>query len=256
MTRRERILVIPDAHAEAADEADGYRRFALAGAAVAALKPSVVVCLGDWYDMPSLSSFDRGKKSFEGRRLTADLEAGSRALAVFDEAGGASCPRRVVTLGNHEHRLRRAAEDHAELDGLVGLEALDFARRGWQVVDYQAQVRVAGWHFSHCVPSGLMNRPIGGENAGRALIAKRLVSTVVGHSHSYDHGIRVRGDGRRVHGLVAGCWLPTDRLPSYAGMAARLWWSGLVLIHDAHRGDGDVEPWSIDRVERLCGSAL
>jgi len=39
-----------------------------AGRFVVDKRPEVVVCLGDFADMPSLSSYDVGKKSFEGRR--------------------------------------------------------------------------------------------------------------------------------------------------------------------------------------------
>ena len=35
--------------------------------------PDVVVHIGDHFDFPSLSSYDKGKKSFEGRRLKKDM---------------------------------------------------------------------------------------------------------------------------------------------------------------------------------------
>ena len=37
-------------------------------------KPDVIVQIGDFADMPSLSSYDVGKKSFEGRRYKDDIE--------------------------------------------------------------------------------------------------------------------------------------------------------------------------------------
>ena len=43
-------------------------------------KPDVVVCLGDWFDMASLSSHDKGKKSFEGRRYKQDVAVGVDAF--------------------------------------------------------------------------------------------------------------------------------------------------------------------------------
>lgn len=65
------ILIIPDAHAH-----PGYsnERFALIGKTIVTHKPDVVVCLGDFADMPSLSSYDRGKASFEGKRYWKDIE--------------------------------------------------------------------------------------------------------------------------------------------------------------------------------------
>ena len=43
-------------------------------------KDPVIIMIGDWYDLPSLSSYDRGKASFEGRRYRADVQAGHDAL--------------------------------------------------------------------------------------------------------------------------------------------------------------------------------
>ena len=38
-------------------------------------QPEKIICLGDFADMPSLSSYDKGTKSFEGRRYVSDVEA-------------------------------------------------------------------------------------------------------------------------------------------------------------------------------------
>jgi len=36
-------------------------------------KPDVIINIGDFADMPSLSMYDVGKKSFEGRRYKKDI---------------------------------------------------------------------------------------------------------------------------------------------------------------------------------------
>jgi len=43
------------------------------GKYLAEKKPDVIVCIGDFADMESLSLYDVGKKSFEGRTYKADL---------------------------------------------------------------------------------------------------------------------------------------------------------------------------------------
>ena len=52
-------------------------------------KPDVIVNIGDFADMPSLSSYDKGTKSFEGRRYKKDVEvtvaAMDRLLAPMKE---------------------------------------------------------------------------------------------------------------------------------------------------------------------------
>ena len=56
-------------------------------------KPDVIVQIGDFADMPSLSSYDVGKKSFEGRRYKDDIEAAEKRLLVISWIGV------VVSLG-------------------------------------------------------------------------------------------------------------------------------------------------------------
>ena len=46
-------------------------------------QPDVIVMIGDWWDMPSLSSFDKGKMAFEGRRYVNDIKAGRQAIESF-----------------------------------------------------------------------------------------------------------------------------------------------------------------------------
>mgnify|MGYP000057652221 CR=1 FL=1 len=43
-------------------------------------EPDIVVHLGDHWDLPSLSSYDVGKKSFEGRRYVEDIKAGNEGM--------------------------------------------------------------------------------------------------------------------------------------------------------------------------------
>ena len=46
-------------------------------------KPDVIVQIGDFADMPSLSSYDVGKKSFEGRRYKDDIEAAREGMDIL-----------------------------------------------------------------------------------------------------------------------------------------------------------------------------
>ena len=73
-------LVIPDTQVKPNSPTDHLR---WAGLYAAEKKPDVIVHIGDHFDMPSLSSWDVGKKSFEGRRYKDDIEAGIHAMEVF-----------------------------------------------------------------------------------------------------------------------------------------------------------------------------
>ena len=89
---------------------------------IADKRPDVIVQIGDAADMPSLSSYDVGKKSFEGRRYSDDIEvvheAMSMLMAPINELNRSLAashdkrykPRMVLTLGNHENRITKAVD--------------------------------------------------------------------------------------------------------------------------------------------------
>ena len=65
-------LVIPDQHAHPDNNND---RFEWLGKLIVDLKPDVVINLGDMADMPSLCTYDKGTKGFEGRRYKQDVNS-------------------------------------------------------------------------------------------------------------------------------------------------------------------------------------
>src|SRR6187549_1879799 len=75
-----RILVLPDVQAKPGVDFSFLSRI---GQYAVDKKPDVIVCIGDFADMPSLSSYDKGKKSFEGRRYKRDVEAAQFAMQAF-----------------------------------------------------------------------------------------------------------------------------------------------------------------------------
>ena len=111
MAKSKRILCIPDTQCK--PDVDLSYMTAI-GRYIADKQPDVIVHLGDAVDFPSLSSYDKGKRSFEGRRLKADLEAGHEGmmrlvqpLKDLQERQRANkkkvySPRMILTLGNHE----------------------------------------------------------------------------------------------------------------------------------------------------------
>ena len=114
-----KILVIPDAHAH--PEYDN-NRFSSLGQLIVEERPDRVVCIGDFADMPSLSSYDRGTRGFEGRRYHRDVEATRDAmdqlmtpLYSYNAKRKKNKKRRyrpelVMCLGNHEARIDKATQ--------------------------------------------------------------------------------------------------------------------------------------------------
>ena len=209
-----------------------------------------VVHLGDHWDMPSLSSYDRGKRQMEGRRYVEDITAGARGVDQLSKHLPEHA-RKVFLLGNHEHRIERAAEDNAQLDGLVTLShVLDpLEDWGWEVYPYLAPVTIHGIVYSHFFYNPMTGRPYSGAN-----LETRLKT--IGHSFTMGHqqGLKwgridtVKGPHL---GLVAGsCYLHD---PEYLGPQAVSYWRGIIVKHDVD--DGDYSPMfvSLSYLERRYG---
>jgi len=252
------ILVIPDSHARP-DVSNN--RYAWLAKLAFDRKPDVIINMGDWFDMPSLSSYDKGKKSFEGRRYALDIEAGNNAIALFEitlnklakeEAQrtkkAAYRPRKIALAGNHEERILRAINNQSELDGTIGYHDFLFNTAGWSFHDFLEPVVVSGVAFSHYFGSGVMNQPIGGESPAASLVKKKFHSCVAGHSHLRDYAERTDVTGKRLQGLVAGCYLEPGQTESYAGEAQKLWWNGLVYLHNVKDGTFDPEFIGMERI--------
>lgn len=245
------ILVIGDAHVKPGQD---FRRFDALGAYIEAERPDVVLCIGDFADMESLSVYDKGKRGFEGRRLSADFDAARAAMARLFAAvspGTKSDTRWVMCLGNHEHRIARAANDNPALNGFLTYEELGY-KADWEVHDFLAPVEIAGVTFAHYFVSGVMGRPIGGKALGYALVQQTYSSVVQGHSHLYDHYCTATTpDGRRRHGLSVGCFFEHDE--EFAGPANRMYWRGVVMLRGVKDGDYDLETVSMSRLLKNYG---
>ena len=75
-----KILVIGDTQCKP-DEDLSY--MSAIGNYIVSKRPDVIVHIGDNFDFPSLSTYDKGKRSFEGRRLKDDIEAGKEGLKLL-----------------------------------------------------------------------------------------------------------------------------------------------------------------------------
>lgn len=75
-----RHFILPDCQCK---EGVPTEHLTWAGKYAAEKKPSTIICLGDFADMPSLSTYDVGKKSFEGRRYTIDIECAKDCMSQF-----------------------------------------------------------------------------------------------------------------------------------------------------------------------------
>ncbi len=227
-----------------------------------------VIDLGDWEDMPSLSSYDIGKKSYEGRRYLADVQAGVDARARFNRAideynsHQRANKKRTVSVekyalgGNHsEGRIRRVINDSPILEGTIGISDFQHAEYGWNYVPFLEPLQLNGITYQHYFVSGVMGRPISGESPGLSLIKKTLTSTICGHSHVLDLAHRTDPHGRSIWGIHAGCFLDKDQWEDYATCANRIWDRGFLVLYNVSNGDFNRFEWiSVEELERLHGN--
>jgi len=243
-------LVIPDTQVKPNSPTDHLR---WAGLYAAEKKPDVIVHIGDHFDMPSLSSWDVGKKSFEGRRYRDDIEAGIHAMEVFlqpirDEQQRLKVnkhkqwrPRMVFTLGNHENRIERAIESDPKLDGLIGYKDLQLDEMGWEVYDFLDVVIIDQIAYAHYFTSGIMGRPV---SSARNMLSKKMMSCIMGHVQDRDIAYGRRADGTNILGLFSGIYYQHDE--DYLTPQTNSSWRGIWMLNEVANGGCDELPVSMN----------
>lgn len=217
-------------------------------------KPDVVIHLGDHWDMSSLSSYDRGKIQFEGRRYRADIDAGNKGfellnkpLADFNAKKARHkekqwWPRRVFLYGNHEHRIQRAIEDNGVLDGAIGYQDLDL--QGWEQHGFLDPVFIDGVGYAHYWYNPMNGRPFSGQATTR--LKQVGHSFTMGHQQTLDYAIRFV-QGKSQHALVAGaCYLHDE---DYKGPQGNAHWRGVIWKNQVE--DGSYDPTFVS-LDYLC----
>lgn len=214
-------------------------------------RPDVIIQIGDWADMPSLSLYDKGKRSYEGRRYVKDIEAANYSLERFERAledynrshpDTPYNPRKVLTYGNHENRIWRATMLDAALDGKLTLEDLDFARRGWECHDFLKVVHIDGVQYSHYFISGSMGRPV---SSAAALLKARGGSATMGHVQRMD--VAYHPQTQQI-GLFAGTSYLHDE--DYLGPQGNNVPRQIIMKHEVENGRYDLMAVSLKFLEK------
>lgn len=249
-----KIFVIPDTQVR---EQDDLGFLTAIGNYIVAKKPDVVVHLGDLADMPSLSSYDVGKKSFEGRRYTKDVDATHAALAAlfrpienyrhqqYVNKKKRYDPYRVVLLGNHEERINRAVEKDAKLEGLISINDLNYDHYFHEVVPFLDVRVIEGIAFSHYFTTGIMGRPA---TSAQAQLNKKHMSCIAGHQQGLQIATGHRADGTRLTSIIAGSCYEHDE--DYLGPQGNKHWRGCLMLHEVKDGAFDLMPISLDYLNK------
>ena len=253
-------LVIPDTQCK---PNQSYEHLSWAGQYAADKKPDVIVHLGDHWDMPSLSSYDVGKKSFEGRRYINDVEAGKLGMDAFlapiheeqrrqrQNRKKVWQPRMVFLLGNHEHRIERAVENDSKLDGLLSYDDFELDDYGWEVYDFLEPAMIDGIAYCHYFTSGVMGRPCA---SASLMLRKKHMSCIMGHVQDREIAYDRRADGSRITGLFGGIFYQHDE--EYLNHQTNSSWRGVWMLHEVNNGQFDEMPVSLSYLEKKYGTNI
>lgn len=239
-----KVLVIPDTQVRPGDDLEFLKRI---GRYMVDKQPEVIVHLGDHWDFPSLSSYDVGKKAFEGRRYKADVNAGNDGmkalLSPLEEYNKQQVknrkkkydPRLVYCTGNHCNRVVKAVNSDPKLEGTIGIEDLNL--EGWEVHPFLDVVVIDGVAYSHYFTSGVLGRPA---TSAQAQLNKKHMSCVAGHQQGLQIAMAQAADGRRLTSVIAGSCYEHDE--DYMGPQGNKHWRGCLTLHNVNEGEFDLVP--------------
>lgn len=240
-------FVLPDVQAKPDND---FTFLTCIGRYIVDKKPDTIICLGDFADFESLSSYDVGKKSFEGRSYQRDIWAAREAMdalltPLYEYNAKARKnkdrtyrPRMVMLLGNHEDRVNRAINNDRKLDGLISIDDLPY--QDWEVIPFLEVITIDGIAYSHYFTSGVMGRPI---TTAQALLTKKHMSCIAGHQQGRQIAYGMRADGTEMTGLIVGsCY---EHNESYLGPQGNNHFRGCYMLYDVQDGRFDELPLTL-----------
>jgi hypothetical protein len=252
-----RYLVIPDAQIRAGTD---LTHVDWAAKAIVDYKPDVIVCMGDWWDLPSLSMHEApGSKEAEGRRVKPDIDAGNEAFERLVAPMNAEIKRRRrnhrmrwepecrFLFGNHEDRLSRAIFRDPKWEGILSTDSL--LTPGFTRHPFLQIANLDGIKFCHYFPNPFSGRPIGGTIINR--LSHIGSSFVQGHQQGFMYASKQYPDHIK-HGIVCGRFYlnhehyrPEDVQKSE--------WNGILVLNAVQNGDLDLMPLRMDYLQRKYG---
>jgi len=239
-----KVGYFPDLHACPDHRSETYKVIRAVANLFKEKEVDLIVHAGDFNDMASLSSWDKGTRTIEGRRLTRDLRFSRDCLQLFnDTLGSAVDTDRIITLGNHEDRLFRMYNQQPQLHDLIGEDPWGYGEYGWDVYDFLSMVEINGVVFSHYFqnPTSVMGSAIGGtiENCLKNLGH----SFVQGHTQTLKMGQIHRANGDIHCGTIAGsCYIPDH---NYKGPQGNNHWKGALILDNMDDGYYDTRTFGL-----------
>lgn len=256
-----KILVIGDVHLKPKQP---LNRMKWLGRYIVDEKPDIVVQIGDFGDFESLSSYDKGKKSFEGRKYSDDIKSViDGQIELFKPINEYNTllrskklkqykPRMVMLGGNHDQgRINRAINDDRKLEGTISVQDQRFTEFGWEYSPYKEIIELEGIYFSHHFQKGLMDSPISGNTAtlGGNILKEMKDNAFQGHAHYLSIANSVLPSGRKIWGGSVGCYFEHE-VDYVSKRAQQEWWRGLVMLNYYDKEIKDISLVEISTIRR------
>jgi len=244
-----KIYVIPDTQSKP----NVYNPLIPIAYHISEIKPDYIIHLGDHWDFPSLSQYDKGKKSHRAKTYMKDCNAGNESMAEFFEILDEEWPEhrivceKIILRGNHEHRRDRALEyGPDELIDLMELVTPDYT--GWdKVVPFLKIHKIEGINFCHFFQQDASDRPI---SKPQQLLSKRHGSCIAGHKQGFEYSESITVDGKRIQAIIAGSCYYHDE--GYKGHTNHHW-RGSMLLYNCKSGEFDFSIHSLSALDkRYC----
>lgn len=244
-------MLIPDTQCKPGGDT---RHLTGAGNYLVDKQPDRLIHMGDNWDMPSFSSYDKGKKRAEGQRYHLDIKAGNEGMdALMAPLHAYNAKQRRngkkqykpdmhFLIGNHEERIMRYCEDNPELDGQLGYHDFNLIRHGFKVHDFNEIVELDGISYAHYFYLPNSGRPY------CSMIETRLkqigFSFSMGHQQGKAVGARYLANGQVQRGLVVGSFYVHDE--HYKGPQGNEHWRGCIYKHEVKDGNYDIMELSLN----------
>lgn len=199
-----------------------------------------VINLGDFADLPSLSSYSVGKLEAEGQRYTDDVRSVKEAMGMLmsplhkHNRGRRKkyTPGLDMCLGNHDDRADRVGKDFPHLLGAISSRDLGYAEAGWDVHPFLKVITRNAVQFSHYFQSGPLGRPV---SSAAAMLRTRQASCVQGHVQICDVAIHPRTGYTAV--MAGTCYQHDEGFLGYQLNSCR---RQVIVLHEVCEGRFDL----------------
>ena len=206
-------------------------------------KPDKVILIGDWWDMCSLSHWNKQREA-EGLRYHRDIEAGIQGLDIL-MAKASPKTQYYFCEGNHEYRIARYIDTFPVQEGSMSMKDCDVERYGIKRIEFLKPIRLDGVYYSHYFYAKGSGRP---HPNARAILNREHRSCTMGHVQTLDLAIAETANKHFIRAVVAGAFYLHDE--KYKGLQGNNHWRGIIHKTNVKGGMYDLNEVSIHTLKR------